>query len=263
MKRLILSLLLMTFLLSVIGCGKTDDSEYSGQTQTLEILLYDDNVVTLEIPIELVIEKTDNHYYWELSNDVTIFRTVTKTNVGTYSEDLDLYIGNNTLTRDFDNCSVTINFNKGAANYFKSYLAKAKVSKKSASVPDSARLEYLPSYQNIDMAMRGNLYMPDDTEGSFYTIYDAELFTKGSSWLQSWIMDSKIDGVKKHLLTLAIINTPSSGLSSCYESDDVVFYTTGTTVIAAKKLAMNSWYIYYGSADMVDYILSGIEAVHG
>lgn len=260
MKRIILFVMCLILLLT--GCGATGETEYSGATKSIEILLKDNKILTLQIPVEMEVATTDNHYYWEFTNGTTIYRITSQVTLGTYNAEQDIYLGNNTVSKNFEDCSVTIAFDSNVGNVLKPYLAQAAVTEKSATIPDYSRLESLPSYKEEEMILKGNCYMPPNTVDNPMNL-DSEVYLDGASWLQSWILDAKEEDMKTSLLTLAVLNTSDVFLKSSYESEDVYYYATDATIVAAKRLSYNSWYIYYGSSDMLDYILTGLEKVNG
>lgn len=262
MKKVSVALLLFLCIFGLIGCGGKD-TPISGATQTLEILLTDTDVLSVEIPVELVVSKRDNQHYWEFNNGVGIYRMTSTQSTASYDEEHDLYIGNSSVIRNFDTCCVVVNCSGNLKDYFIEALSKATISKKDALPYVEYQIESLPKYtEAADMELIGNMYMPPNCEDVLYDIYDSKLYTQGADWLQSMIIDAKLDDLRPRLLTLALLNSGEERISGWYESDEIFYCYTDTCIVGAKKLAFNSWYVYYGSPSMVNYIRTGIEKVH-
>lgn len=262
MKKVFVTLLSIIALLSLTACS-TDDTEMSRATKPLEILLTDTDVLRIDIPVELAVTKRDNQHYWEFNNGVGIYRMTSTASTAPYDEEHGVYVGKSSVIRNFDTCCVLINCSGNIKEYFIDALSKATVVKKDALPYVEYQMEYLPTYtEKADMELVGNMYMPPNCEDVLYDIYDSKLYTQGTEWLQSMIIDAKLDDLRPRLLTLALINSGAERVSGWYESDDIFYCYTDSCVVGAKKLAFNSWYVYYGSPTMVDYIRTGIDKVH-
>ena len=180
-----------------------------------------------------------------------------------YNEEYDLYVGSNSVIRNFDTCCVLINCSGNVKEYFMSALSQATISKKDALPYVEYQMKYLPEYtEKEDMELVKNMYMPPNCEDVIYDIYDSKLYTQGADWLQSMIIDAKLDDLRPKLLTLATLNSGSERVSGWYESEDMFYCYTDSCVVGAKKLAFNSWYVYCGSPAMSDYIRTGMDKVH-
>lgn len=262
MKKVSVALILFLCIFNLVGCGGKD-TPISGATQTLEILLTDTDVLSIEIPIELVVTKRDNQHYWEFNNGVGIYRMTSTQSTASYDAEHDLYIGNSSVIRNFDTCCVLINCSGNLKDYFIGALSQATISKKDALPYVEYQLKSLPAYtETTDMELVGNMYMPPNCEDVLYDIYDSKLYTQGADWLQSMIIDAKLDDLRPRLLTLALLNSGVERISGWYESDEIFYCYTDTCIVGAKKLAFNSWYVYYGSPSMENYIRTGIDKVH-
>lgn len=262
MRKVFVFLMSVLSVLSLTGCGGKD-VDMSGATKPLEILLTDTDVLTLDIPVELVVSKRDNQHYWEFSNGVGIYRMTSTASTAPYDEEHGVYVGNSSVIRNFDTCCVLVNCSGNMKDYFIEALSKATLSKKDALPYVEYQLDHLPAYTAVtDMELVGNMYMPPNCEDVIYDIYDSKLYTNEAEWLQSMIIDAKLDDLRPRLLTLATLNSGVERVSAWYESDAIFYCYTDNCIVGAKKLAFNSWYVYYGSPSMENYIRTGIDKVH-
>lgn len=260
--RKLLPLLLCMLLL--VGCGANNGTvQLSGQTKTLEIVLTDNEVLQMQIPIEMIPEIQDNNHYFQFSDNVLIIRMMSTVTTSKYNEQLDLYLSAKSATRMFDNCSVVVQADGTLLSALTDALSKATVVTKTFYLDDDKQLAFLPAYNRMDMVLDGNIYMPENCVPVQFDVYEAKLYCEGNGWLQSYIMDSTFDDLLPKILTLVTNNTGSSEIKGWYKNDEMFYCYTDTTVVGVKKLAFNTWYIYQGSIDMSDYVLTGINTIHG
>ncbi len=263
MRKLLCLLLSVALLLSICACG-SDDINLSGASNTLEILLNDEDVLCLQVPVELSIVKRDNIHYWEFTSNVGIYRMTSLQTTAKLDEETGLYLSSTAVIRNFDDCCVVINCSGTLQEYFKNALMSATIKQKDSKPYKELEITRLPSYaEKTDMELQNDMYMPPNCEDVLYDIYASRLYTQGADWLQSIIMDAKLEDLRPMLLTLATMNSGTDRVTKWYESDDIFYCETAHCVVGAKKLAFNSWYVYQGSVSMQDYILTGIEKVHG
>ncbi len=262
MKKLSIIIVMLIALL-LCSCSKSEDVALSGTTRMLEILLTDTEVLQLQIPTELNIIKQDNQHYWELSNGVGIYKMASKTTTLKKDEATGLYIGSSTVERHFDDCCVLIDCPVSIKGAFIQYLSVADVVTKDTNTYVELELNSLPEYSvKEDMEMTGNMYMPPNCEEVLYDIYNSKLYTEGSDWLMSVIIDSNFEDLKPELITMALLNSGEDKISGWYKSDDIFYCYSSSAVVGAKKLAYNSWYVYCSAPKLKDYVLTGINKVH-
>lgn len=264
MKRLYTFLMLIFLTLPLSGCGG-GNVELSGSTKRLEILLNDTEFLCLDIPVELTVMKRDNIHYWEYTNDVGIYRMTSTNTSAKLDEETGLYISDSAVIRNFDDCCVVVNCKGNLRDYFMEALSTATISTKDTNTYKEFGLEYLPKYESKaeSMELVDDLYMPTGCEEVLYEIYVSRLYTEGDKWLQSTIVDAKFEDLKDNLVTMALMNSSPDKVQGWYESDDMFYCYSDGVIVGAKKLAFNSWYVYQGSAGMEDYILTGINKIHG
>lgn len=264
MKRLFTFFFLFLLTLPLCSCSR-GDVELSGATKRLEILLNDTEFLCLDIPVEFTVIKRDNIHYWEYTNDVGIYRMTSKNTTAKLDEETGLYISDSAVIRNFDDCCVVVNCKGNLRDYFMKALSSATVSTKDVNTYKEYGLKALPSYESKadSMELVDDLYMPLNCEEMLYDIYVSRLYTEGDKWLQSTIVDAKFEDLKDNLVTMALINSSPDKVQGWYQSDDMFYCYSDSVVVGAKKLAFNSWYVYQGSAGMEDYILTGINKIHG
>lgn len=260
MKKVMALLLAVTILLC--GCGE-NGPDLSGSVYTIEVLIDDTHALRLNIPVEVQLQETDNHSYFAFDNGVSVYLMSSKDTTAKLDEETGLYVASTFLERDFDSNCVVVNASGSIKTAMMSNLANAQLVNYSTDLYKELKMDSLPAYARREMVLDGNMYMPEGCVESLYDIYDAELYTNGTLWLQSWIADRKFENIKDRLLSLALLGTGKENVDGWYQSEDVFYCHCGDNVVAAKRLAYNSWYVYYGHVSMRDYILTGLEDVHG
>ena len=262
MGRLIKIFVLLCTAICLTACGEPD-IELSGATYTIDVLIDDTHYLQLSIPMEVTLQQTDNHSYFAFDNGMSVYLMKSKDTTAKYDEMSKLYIASSFIERDFDNNCVVVNASGSLKEAMVSNLSNARIVNCKTDVYKELRMEKLPDYIRAEMYLVDNMYMPNGCEKTIYDIYDAELYTEGTLWLQCWIVDKKFEDTKDRLMSLALLGTGKENVDGWYMTDDIFYCYCNSNIVAAKRLAFNSWYVYYGHVSMKDYILTGIEDVHG
>lgn len=266
-KRNILFLLLSCFCLS--GCTKSDEAyTLSGNTVPLEIPVGDTESYRFEIPTEFVTVETDNNVYWKFSDGTTIYLTqLINHTASEYDESLGIYTSDLTAVIDFEEYSksICITTDTSYCSTIAEYLADGEIVEKDINLYVENELDELPTYVDMSDAMalsENNLYMPEAVQESAVGIYTADLYCDGTYWLESWIMDGTYDDIINKLTNICLNNSNVEYVDKWFYDDTHLLLFAGDNVLGAKKLRYNEWYIYYGSHNYFDHIMTGIEKVH-
>lgn len=272
MRRLLV-LLILSITVTITGCGEKNNKEQVESnsveevtTQSpIEIPIEDKRVVTLQIPNGFIIRETDNNRYWLFDNDVTVFATAaTKHETSDYDEERDIYRNSSSVSKDFGDISIVVNASGSALDSMCDVLSSCVESDKIVRLDKDTKLENMPEYSDMSdkmMLNKNNLYVPEGTKDNTGNIYISALFCAGSSWLQTWVQDGTYDEIEDKMLTLVLNNSGSESVDEWYSGDKIVYMKSGNNVVALKKLLRNEWYVYYCSADLMDYALTGINKV--
>lgn len=258
MKKILL-VLLMALLLT--GCGK--ESEFSGNTQLLNIPISDTQVCTFGIPIELGISQTDNNVYWKLTDGTEIRRlTVTTPGTSVPSKTFnDVYITDKSVLRTFDGCSVMITTSKQNVDVFETNLGSGSICDINMTLEKKKELEYLDAYADVEMELNdNNLLMPKDSIDCKIGTYMGAVFMENGSYIESFIKDGVADDILLCVNCLAKSN--GEEVVHWYKSNDKMYIETDNQIAAAIKLTYNQWYIYTATVDYKDHILYGMEHIH-
>ena len=258
MRNVIIMLLCLTLL---SGCSKQEEPVYSGSTFILEVPINSTEVYEFSLPTELSIVETDNNNFWKFSDGSELYCLSTSSiNDATYDEATDLYVTYNSMCKQFEECCIII---KTKATALRPYLASGSFKNKRTELYRELELKHLPAYKEQEMAMTdANLYMPLNSVDHQVNAFMVSMVSNGNSWLESWVIDGTLDDIKDSLCTLALNNSNKDMLDSWYLSDDVIYLTSGSNIVGAKKLRYNEWYVYYGDVTYKDYILQGLDKIH-
>lgn len=269
MKKRILPILLIICLIA--GCGEepiSSNSPTSDPIESIEVPVDAETVWAFDLPSGSQILETDNNSYWRLSDDTTIYLTSLIGHATTeYDSSTDVYTNSILVSKDFTDAekSICITPKNNKVTKWAKILSKGnKVSKKTQLFKELEVLE-LPTYIDVsdDMKMYdNNLYMPFGAIETQLDIYTAELICNGANWMECWIADGTMEELQDTLVNICICNSGLDQLDSWYQDEDTLYITAGNSILAAKKLRYNEWYIYYGSSMYKDYILTGISKVH-
>lgn len=242
MKKKLFVLLATCLLLT--GCGhKGDDIA----TRKFEVSLLDNKLVQLDIPADWTVAEQDGFSYWKFDNASEICRTKTPVVTGDLKD--NCWYTPTSVSRNFDDYTVTIKTNKKMVDTVGEMLNKVDVSSRDVAQYKERGLDKLPSYDDYGMDFTTNgLYMPLD-----YSEVQSDAFTacnsiNGSSFVTCWIMNYKLADLKPVLNNLVTCNQGGK-LSKWYEASDIYYAEAGNYVVAAKKLTYNKWCCYLSSND--------------
>lgn len=248
MKKLLFLTLFSVLLLC--GCGKA--AELDTTTQVFEIPMKDNLYCRLELPGTWEVTKQDAFHYWQFNDVYDIYKI--KTPVTTGKESNGCYYSGTTVSRNFDEGTITINADKEYMKTLGMYLSSAEIVERDVLQYRELEVEYLPEYVDLPMQLTNNgLYMPTECEDVSSTAFTAASSIQGTSYVTSWIMKAKLENIKPLLHTLAVCNSGSSKLEWWYESNDVYFVASADKVACAKKLTYNQWCCYVASNDDFRY----------
>lgn len=260
-----LALALSLLVVGLAGCTSSDSGVIlSGDTVTLQIPVSPTELFEVEIPKELsTFKETDNNLYWKLSDDTTIYRMSELSTLTTeYDEDTGLYVAPKTVIKEFGDGCIIVATSKELQPTFVECMSKGTVREVNTYLDYSNELEELPSYTVKEMEMtESNMYMPVGAREADSGYYTCSILSNGDTWLESWILDGSLKDIQNKLVTICLGNSGQTSLSSWYKTDDIIYLTAGDNVLAAKRLQYNEWYVYFGSVEYTDYILTGIEKV--
>ena len=262
----LLSISILCFLLFLSGCSKEEGMQISGVSFGVEVMYDDTHALNLQIPIECLLVQTDNHSYFAYNNDLTIYVMSSQDTSAKYDEETGIYISRTFLERDMSsNCVVVSVVDENLKEFMVKSLSEAEVVNISAETYVENRLKSLPEYEDKsgEMSLVGNIYMPPLHKRMELIPYEADLYTVDDNWLQCFIIDDKFDNIRTQLVSLTQINGNKDDTLLWYQSDEIFYGQSGRNIVAAKRLAYNCWYVYYGSTYMKDYILTGIHKIHG
>lgn len=249
-------LVLLLALLTLSGCSK-DTNTYIN-TRGFEIMLDDNKYVTLEIPSSWNLTEQDAYSYWKFNENITVYKSTTKVVSG--KEEGNILYTNNTVSRNFDEASISFHIDKVDLDFTKNMLANAKVLERDVLQYRELEIESLPEYTKQPMLMTENeLYMPEGYSDVMSEQYTAAHKVDGNSFILSWIARDKIEDYKPILHNIVTCNSSSKKLDSWYESDDIYYAVCEDKVVAAKKITYNRWVCYCASNDSyADYVIQAM-----
>lgn len=254
MRRILSVLILCLFCLS--GCGK--DVVIDTTTQIFEIPMKDDLYCRLELPGTWTVTKQDAFHYWQFNNTYDVYKIQTKVSVGEQKN--NCYYSDTSVSRNFEEGTIILNAEKEYIELLGMYLDSAEIVKREVPQYRELEVDYLPDYVDLPMELTNNgLYMPVECEDVTSTAFTAASSMKETSFVTSWIMKSKLDGVKPLLHNLAVCNSGEQNLDWWYQTDDIYFVSTKDKVACAKKLTYNQWCCYVASKD--NYMYYPIKAM--
>lgn len=264
-------LLLALVVLFVAGCGDapiSSNSPTSDPIESIEVPVDAKTVWAFELPSGSNVLETDNNSYWRLTDDTTIYLTslISHTDAE-YDESTGVYMNSVMTCKDFTEIgkSICITPKSSEIKKYAKILSKGDTVAKRTSLFTELEVASLPEYTDMsdDMKMYdNNLYMPFGAIETQLDIYTAELICNGANWIECWIADGTMEELQDTLVNICICNSGLDQLDSWYQDEDTLYITAGNSILAAKKLRYNEWYIYYGSSMYKDYILTGISKVH-
>lgn len=259
MKRVIT--LLLCFLCVLCACGKGGTKEHAPKYVSIPM---GNDVFTFELPKVSVVE-TDNNVYWKFSDDVVLYVAATHSTVlEEQYEDTDVYTSKNSVSRTInDKFAISMSGDWSALKKYPEYLARGTTKTSELPVKEKS-LKSLPAFNSkSDMTITENgLYMPKGAKTTS-SIYRAEIICKDDEYLESFILDGKLEDIQDSLKTIASCN--ATGTAKSYISpnvkDRIFYYAIGNHVIVAKALTLNQWCVYNCTTAFVDYALTGVVSV--
>ena len=259
MKRIITLLLCVLCLLC--ACGKGNTEKYTPRYVSIPM---GNDVFTFELPKVSVVE-TDNNVYWKFSDGVVLYVAATHSTVlEEQYKGTDVYTSENSVSRTInDKFAISMSGDWSSLKKYPEYLARGTA--KTSELPAKEKsLKSLPSFnRKSDMSITENgLYMPKGAKATS-SIYRAEIVCKDGEYLESFILDGKLEDIQDSLKTIASCN--ATGTAKSYISPDVkgriFYYTIGNHVVVAKALTMNQWCVYNCTTAFADYALTGVVSV--
>lgn len=259
-KCLILVALLVTIL---VACGK-EEIVQNENTYDVEIPLVETYKYVVPVDSSFYIEETNRNSYWKFNDGTIMYKTSTKaTDTLKHNDEFDFYYGNTTLSKEVGDYNIYIVSNKDSIDKFKASVAYGSEVSKTYNLKVEDQLKELPKYEDKEMIIDDNgMVMPIVNSQPLKNLYTSSIYIEDSaSYLESFILDRKIDDLMPELLNIVTSNSDEEDVI-WYKDDDYVFLKCGSNITAAKKLHMNSYYIYNGSSNMQDEILSGLKKIH-
>ena len=258
MKRIIPLLLCICIL---CACGKKNTEEYVPEYISIPI---GTETFTFELPRVSIVE-TDNNVYWRFSDDVVMYVAASHSTVlEKQYKDTDVYTSNTSVSRTLnDKFAISMSGEKSALSKYADNLAAGEVTSGNLPIKEE-NLAELPAFDNKDdMTITDNgLYMPEGAKTTS-SIYRAEIICDGNEYLESFILDGKLEDIQESLKTIVACN--SFGDAQMYLSpgvkDKIFYYAIGNHIIVAKALTMNQWCVYNCTTAFVDYALTGVVSV--
>ena len=258
MKKIITLLLCVCLL---CACGKDTTKEYVPEYVSIPI---GNEVFTFELPKVSVVE-TDNNVYWKFSDGVVLYVAATHSTVlEKQYEDTDVYTSRNSVSRTLnDKFAISMGGEWSALKKYPEYLANGTIGTSELPIKEES-LESLPAFTHMDdMSITENgLYMPDGAKTTS-SIYRAEIICEDGEYLESFILDGKLEDIQDSLTTIASCNT--TGAAKLYMSPDIkdriFYYAIGNHIVVAKALTMNQWCVYNCTTAFANYALTGVVSV--
>lgn len=255
MKRY-LSIILLATCLIMTGC-KHEPEEVA--TVKFDIPLSGNMYCSLDIPDTWVLTEQNGLNYWCFNDLVNIYKSETQFDVG--AKDGQTTYSTYSVSRDFDDgTSVIISVDKAQLDTAGELLDNAEVKECSVMQYKELGLNSIPEYAQQEMVITENgLYMPVGYDYVTSNRFTGSHLMSGTDYITSWIMKYKLIDLKPFLHNVLMCNSPDSGISKWYESDDIYIAWSGNNVVAAKKLTYNLWYCYTATANTYnDYVIQAM-----
>lgn len=264
MKKILSLVLVLALLVTSSACGSSH--KFSGNTRLIDVVVGPGSIFKLPIPTELVTSETDNNLYWKFDDGSKLFITQHGDLTGYKVNDAGIYVANESCCKSIGDKDIFIQAEHSKVDALSQYIAQGQTVEVKTDLDPKAEIKKLDTYvdksSEMSMSMH-NLYMPAGVQETMFNIYKAELVCSGEKWLESWVMDGKLNEIKPTLITLACANSNSDHVTSWYEDTSLFMASAGDVCIYAKKLKLNEWYVYYGSSNYRDYIMTGVSKIHG
>lgn len=253
-KKLLLFVLLC---LMLCGCG----SEFSGATYTINVPVTNDSYITVLWPEEIPLKYTDNATYWEFE-DQSVLYTSDSPEIS-YDKDKDTFIvGRKPEERKVIYTGVAL-----SKKQFEDIINSAEVTTNRADysedleIPSTNNLEFDKKEIVIDdhgMAMPAEFLSKIRDTSNFYSA--SLLLDDTESYLTAFIIDRDFETFKQEIYNMVCTGTPLS--QWYYNKDSGIFVIkSGKKCAVAKAIRSNEWYVYLGTFNYSDYMLSGVELV--
>lgn len=243
------------------GCGK--QLEYSGSTTTMEVPIKETTYAVVTLPVECRLTETDGITYWKFIDGTVLYRMLNDASgSGKYDSTNGVYYSGNSTCLVLDEASLVLSTTKDNAELMRKCLGVTTVNERRITLGKKQQSSVLPSYdEEAPMEFTdAKLYMPVNSKATTFDGSSAQIYVNGLSYCESWIMLRKLEQLKPILLNYLVCNDTT--ITKWYESDEVFFAETSSTVVACKKLTQNQWVCYIASADMRDFVLKGIDTIH-
>lgn len=252
MKKLFLLIILTGTVLC--GCGTEKEDAVIEEVRKLEVPVSDTEYISLTIE-DIPIVETDNHTFWELEDGTVISVSTDIASDKNSADNPFTWLYNRTFE---NNLYMHVPDNK---LWFYTSNLDALALGRDLTLNNDVEIYELPDYVQKEMVLlSNNLYLPEGTEDNNVLGVTCSLYTAGTGWLKSYIYDGDFHDVSTSLVNIVLLNS-GSGVDSWYYDGSILYITSGNNIIAAKKLQYNEWYVYYGSSEFRDYILTGVNTV--
>lgn len=255
-------LLFVSFSFFLMSCGKSD---FSGQTYQLRIPTSAYTVEDINWPVELPLAKTDGCTYWEFSDGSFLYTSTysaedTIEHVTEIKENEKYQINTAAKTRTiiYDNAH---SYGKEVKNI----LCTATTSVYVPNLPKKAELKKLPEYNVVDISIDDNgMAMPTDYVSDSIrvdNIYSSSMYLQSpTSYITAFILDRTKEEAFDELCSLTCCGQAVTDWY--YNSDNNIFYIhSGDRYMVAKAIRDNEWYVYIGTADFLNAMISGVMQV--
>lgn len=257
MKRFGLFILCL-FILT--GCGnKSEYPELSDYTVNLEIPVSDSEVMSIPIPGNIATtQETDNHLYTKYLNDVKIYKISDTSEVGFKTTQYPGVLKSKTSVMYVsDDYCILVQCPSEYTSTFAKLLAKRELVEKNICLYTDNMLTEFPKHETMeDMIMlENNMYMPTESVAGVLDTGVAVNF-QGTSFIESYVQDGTYDQLIDEWSLLVLTNSVSTNVNWC-TSEDIIYLESDEYCLVAKKLLYNQWYVYYGTKDWYDYMMTG------
>lgn len=254
MKRyFFMFLFLMTLILS--GCGKSEIKE----TYVINVPNTDSTYLELNWPAELPVHYTDNATYWEF-NDGSVLYTSDRPDVEYDKENNTYVIGRKPDERRIIYTGVAIKKKE-----FESIVKNAVVVNNTIEFDKDKGLNTLPLFETKEIVLDENgMAMPSDfleMEKNIPNYYSASLLLiSPNNYLTAFILDRTEEEIKQELYNMVCSGTD---IEDWYYNkyDGTLLIHSGDKYAVAKAIRTNEWYVYLGTKNYLDYMLSGVNIV--
>lgn len=243
--------------------------ELTETTYPVDIPIGNQRIITLQLYGDASCNISNNSNYWDMQDGTQIYRTVNPLSDADkatlkYNEEYSIYYSNVRCVKEFDTYTIDIISNKDILHYYIASLALCQVKTVPVLLEASTQLDTLPLHTETELIKDNNgMFMPALNTTTLNSKYTSSFYAVDyATWIESYILDRKQEDLIDDMLNVLVANTYSDEPVRWYMDSNYMYFEKDDHIICAKKLHLNSWYIYVCSSNMKDAALTGIQSVH-